>query len=104
MVVPASASPGESAILVPVPEAEVVVGHLRARLDPSASRGVPAHVTVLYPFVTPEQMTAALIARAAAAVASVSGFDCRFAGTGWFGDDVVWLAPDPSGPFRPLGT
>ena len=35
----------ESAILVPVPEAEPVVGRLRARLDRSAGRGIPAHVT-----------------------------------------------------------
>ena len=55
--VPAADLPGmpESAILVPVPEAGPVVGRLRARLDRSASRGVPAHVTVLYPFVPPEQ-------------------------------------------------
>jgi 2'-5' RNA ligase len=92
----------ESTILVPVPEAEPVVGQLRAELDRSASRGIPAHVTVLYPFVPPEQITAAVIGKAAAAVASVPGFDCRFAGTGWFGDQVVWLAPEPASPFRAL--
>jgi 2'-5' RNA ligase superfamily len=92
----------ESTILVPVPEAEPVVGHLRARLDRSANRGVPAHVTVLYPFVPPDQITAAVIARAAAAVASVPGFDCRFAVTDWFADQVVWLAPEPASPFRAL--
>ena len=36
--------PAETAVLVPVPEAERVVGRHRARLD-----GVPAHVTVLFP-------------------------------------------------------
>jgi 2'-5' RNA ligase superfamily len=92
----------ESTILVPVPEAEPVVGQLRARLDRAAIRGIPAHVTVLYPFVRPGQITLAVIDKAAAAVASVQGFDCRFAGTGWFGDQAVWLAPEPAGPFRAL--
>ena len=41
----------ESAVLVPVPEAERAVSRHRARLDGAAARGVPAHVTVLYPFV-----------------------------------------------------
>ncbi|HEX9447459.1 MAG TPA: hypothetical protein VF920_05740 [Dongiaceae bacterium] len=34
-----------------VPEAEALVGALRARFDPSASQCVPAHVTLLYPFL-----------------------------------------------------
>jgi len=92
----------ESAILVPVPEAEPVVGSLRASLDRSAGRGIPAHVTVLYPFVPPGQITPAVIEMAAAAVTSVPGCGCRFAGTGWFGEDVLWLAPEPAGPFRAL--
>ena len=43
----------ESAVLVPFPEAERVVSPYRARLDGAAALGVPAHVTVLYPFVPP---------------------------------------------------
>jgi hypothetical protein len=104
VTVPEVPGPQESAILVPVPQAEPVVGHLRARLDRAAGRGVPAHVTVLYPFLPPAQITGAVLARAAAAVASVPGFGCRFARTGWFGDEVVWLAPDPAGPFQALTT
>jgi 2'-5' RNA ligase len=92
----------ESAILVPVTAAEPVVGRLRARLDRSASRGIPAHVTVLYPFVSPGQITPAVIQMTAAAVRSVPAFGCRFAGLGWFGEDVLWLAPEPAGPFRAL--
>ena len=39
---------------------------------------------------------------AAAAVASVRAFECEFVRVCWFGDDVVWLAPEPAGPFRAL--
>ena len=89
-------------MLVPVPEAELVVGHHRDRLDDAAVRGVPAHVTVLYPFVPPPAINAAVIARLADAVGSVSAFVCEFATTAWFGDDVLWLAPRPDEPFRAL--
>ena len=102
MVVPDPAGLQESTILVPVPEAEPVVGQLRARLDRAASRGIPAHVTILYRFVPPGQITAAVLGKAAAAVASVQSFGCQFAATGWFGDQVVWLAPEPASPFRAL--
>ena len=64
---------GESAVLVPGPEAEPVVGRHRARLDRAAVEGVPAHVTVLYPFVPPPEITAATIEVLAAAVRSVAG-------------------------------
>jgi 2'-5' RNA ligase len=40
----------ESAIIIPIPEAEPLVGPLRLQYDRSARCGVPAHITVLYPF------------------------------------------------------
>ena len=102
MAVPDPAGVQESTILVPVPEAEPVVGGCGP-----GSTGRPAaesqpHVTVLYPFVPPEQSTAAVLGKAAAAVASVQNFDCQFTGTGWFGDQAVWLAPEPASPFVAL--
>lgn len=38
-------------LIVPVPAAEPAVGAHRARLDPSAAQGVPAHVSVLVDFL-----------------------------------------------------
>ena len=64
--------------------------------------GVPAHVTVLYPFVAPAAITAATIAVLADAVRSISAFDCEFPSTRWFGQEVMWLAPQPDEPFRIL--
>lgn len=46
----------ESALLVLVPEADPVVGEHRALLDLSARDGVPAHLTVLYPFLPPQRI------------------------------------------------
>jgi 2'-5' RNA ligase len=97
-------SPTESCLLVPVPEAEPAVGRFRGRLDRAAAWGVPAHVTILYPFVPPGAITSEVIELAAAATASVSAFECTFARTSWFGEDVLWLAPEPDQPFRALTT
>ena len=44
----------ESAIIVPVGKAESIVGSLRMQYDKSASLGVPAHITLLYPFRPPD--------------------------------------------------
>jgi hypothetical protein len=89
-----------AAVIVPVPEAEAAVGPLRAKLDAAAAHGVPAHVTVLYPFVPPDRISAEVIGALAEAVASVRAFEVTFASTRWFGQDVVWLAPEPAEPFR----
>ncbi|MDP9240381.1 MAG: 2'-5' RNA ligase family protein, partial [Actinomycetota bacterium] len=72
------------------------------RLDPSAAWGVPAHLTVLYPFLSPERVDAAVLATLAVAVRSVPGFEVAFSRIGWFDEAVVWLAPEPAQPFRDL--
>ncbi|MET9019082.1 2'-5' RNA ligase family protein [Actinopolymorpha sp. NPDC004070] len=101
---PIQTPPTESALIVPVPEADPIVGHLRSRLDPSAAWGVPAHVTVLYPFVPPDRIDVAVLATAAGAIRTVARFEARFARVAWFGDQVVWLAPEPARAFSELIT
>lgn len=92
----------QSALIVAVPEAERAVARLRTRLDRAASWGVPAHVTVLYPFLPPERIDAEVLSAVATAVATVPRFTVTFRRVGWFGDTVVWLAPEPDEPFRRL--
>lgn len=94
----------QSAVIVAVPEAESAVGAHRSWLDHAAGWGVPAHVTVLYPFVPPAEVDDAVMATLRAAVASVPAFDTVFARTSWFGDEVLYLAPEPDAPFRMLMT
>jgi 2'-5' RNA ligase len=48
--------PCESGIILPIPEAEAAVGHLRRLYDPQARYGVPAHITLLYPFAHPSRV------------------------------------------------
>lgn len=94
--------PTQTAIIVPVSAAEPLVGRHRRHLDAASSWGVPAHVTVLYPFVEPAQVDDQLIAALDAALAPVPAVDCRFERTQWFGHDVLWLDPEPSGWFLDL--
>jgi 2'-5' RNA ligase len=92
----------ETAVLALVPEAEPVVGKHRRRLDPTTAAGIPAHVTVLYPFVAPAGVTTATVGALRAAVAGTGAITCEFADTGWFGEDYLWLAPSPAEPFAEL--
>jgi 2'-5' RNA ligase len=95
-------SPTETAVIVPVPAAERAVGPHRARLDRAAGWGVPAHVTVLYPFLRPDALSDDAFDHLAAAIASEPAFDATFTAPGWFGSDVLWVGPDPAEPFRRL--
>ncbi len=92
----------QSAVLVRLPEAEAIVGPHRSRFDPAHSWGVPAHVTVLFPFIPPAALTEGVLQRLAEAVATVEAFQGSLARTAWFGEDVLWLAPTPDEPFRLL--
>jgi 2'-5' RNA ligase len=94
--------PRLTGLVVTVPEAEVAVGRLRARLDAHAALGVPAHVTVLFPFVPADDLDDGVLQRVRAVVDTVPRFAYRFDRTDWFGDDVLWLAPADPVPFRRL--
>jgi hypothetical protein len=81
----------ETAILVEVPEAEPLVGELRLLGDASARLGVPAHVTLLYPFV--EQPDAGVVEELRFFFAGVDGFALTLSAVGEF-PEVVYLAPE----------
>jgi 2'-5' RNA ligase len=92
----------ETGVIVPVAAAERTVGRFRRALDHSAAWGVSAHVTVLYPFAPPDRIDAGTIEEIGAALAEVPAFSCTFSQVKWFGEDVVWLGPEPDRHFREL--
>ncbi|WP_433265577.1 2'-5' RNA ligase family protein [Micromonospora vinacea] len=94
--------PTQTALIVPIPEAEEAVGRFRASLDQAAGWGVPAHVTVLYPFLPPQQIDEQVLAVLRDTIGGIPRFDIALTHVGWFGDTVVWLAPQPDRPFRQL--
>jgi 2'-5' RNA ligase len=91
-----------SAVVVPVPEAEPRVAALRAALDPSAALGVPAHVTIMFPFVPPSRIDGGVLAALGEVFAAAPAFEVGFSKIGWFSDDAVWWAPEPAEPFVAL--
>ena len=92
----------ESALLVPVPAAEHTVSTWRGALDPSAARGVPAHVTVLYPFVPANLIDDRVVARLRTLFASCERFPFELGDVRWFDEAVVYLGVEPAGPFVAL--
>jgi 2'-5' RNA ligase len=92
------AAAGESAIIVPV-TVPVAVERLRARMDPSASQGVPAHVTLLYPFMPPADLSEDVRRAVEQVVAAEPAFPFVLrAVRRW--PNVVYLEPHPAEPFK----
>jgi len=91
----------QTAFIVRVPEAEALVGALRERFDPSAREGVPAHITVLYPFMPPELVTAQVLDDVRHVLRQVAPFEFRLQRIGRF-PATTYLAPEPATPFIAL--
>lgn len=87
-------------MIVPVPEAEPLVGRWRAVQDHSAINGAPAHITLLVPFVPVEELGDA-VPRLREVLAGVGPTQYVLAHVGVF-PHVSWLAPEPATLFRDL--
>ncbi len=87
-----------SALLLRCPATEPAVARHRLRLDRAAAFGVPAHLTVCFPFKPAALLTDADHEGLANAFATVPRFTLRFVRTGWFGETYLWLAPEPADP------
>jgi len=91
----------ETALITRVPEAERYIARYRDRYDPSARRNVPAHVTILYPFMAPASVDADVSERLRRVASAVPCFSYRMARTERF-PVALYLAPDPEAPFAAL--
>ena len=81
-------------LIVPVPEAEAAVGPWLDTYLPIWHLGVPAHVTLLFPFLTLDQVDPAGLAYLTALFAGQTAFEATFGAVGQF-PEVVYLAPEP---------
>ena len=84
-------------MLATVEEAEPLVGQWRRRFDPSASAGVPAHVTVLVPFLDIDRITDPVVSDLRTLIGARSSFTVRFEECRRF-PEVLYLAPTPDQP------
>jgi 2'-5' RNA ligase len=92
----------ETALLVPVAAAEPLVRKHRLALDPVAPLGVPAHITVLYPFVPPERVDQSVCDAITDVLAGFAGFDFALTKVDAFPGGLVYLAPEPTDPFTAI--
>jgi 2'-5' RNA ligase len=91
-----------SALIVEVPEAEPLVREWRAKHDWSAQHGVPAHITLLFPFLPTEEIDDPLHADLGELFKAHPAFAFRLTHVARFPDEVAWLAPEPAEPFKAL--
>ncbi|MEV5610918.1 2'-5' RNA ligase family protein [Streptomyces sp. NPDC052225] len=96
-----SAGAGLSGLVVRVPEAEAAVRAWRERLDTSPRSGVPAHVTVLFPFLPADRIDSGVRDTLRAVLGRQRSFEARFERCGRF-PGLLYLAPEPVTPFRRL--
>ncbi len=91
----------DTALICRVPEAERHIARYRERYDPSARRNVPAHVTILYPFVPLEAIDSGVLGQLGEIARNVRCFDYRLAETRRF-PVALYLAPEPGSGFAAL--
>jgi 2'-5' RNA ligase superfamily len=86
---------GGSALVIPVPAIESAVARWRDRFDPSAAAGMPAHITVLYPFLDQSQLGDAVAQELRSLCESHTQPAVTFERTGRF-PSLLYLAPEPA--------
>jgi len=90
-----------SALVVLVPEAESVVKPFRDRYDPSAATGMPAHVTLLYPFKRSNEVDEKVLHELRHCFTRFAPIGFSLSSVRRF-PEVLYLAPEPDEPFRQL--
>lgn len=94
-------SAGATGLIVAVPEAERIVARWRSRLDSSAAAGIPAHITVLFPFLDRHLIDDDVMADLTAIVAAHRSFEVELRECRRF-PSVLYLAPAPDSGLRAL--
>jgi 2'-5' RNA ligase len=95
------AGANESGVVIEVPEAESLVVEWRERHDPTAGAGVPAHITLLYPFIPPPAMTDESLDALRRIASRSPAFGFALVAVDEF-PGLLWLRPEPSHEFVAL--
>lgn len=86
-----------TALLIAVPEAEPLVSAWRDRFDPSAAHGVPAHVTLIFPFLPAGRCDGSTVDWLRCMFAAREAFAFQLSELRRF-PGVLYLAVEPSKP------
>jgi biotin-[acetyl-CoA-carboxylase] ligase BirA-like protein len=93
--------PGTTALVVAVAEAEALVGGWRREHTPSGADGVPAHVTLLFPFVPASRLSSDGEETVRRVVTAAPRFEFALDAVARFAQ-VLYLHPCPPEPFAAL--
>jgi len=91
----------ESVLLVPILSVEALLRELRKKYDPSFLHRVPPHITILYPFKSPDEIGKGDIAKFKSVFSKVKGFSFILQKINNF-PGVVFLEPSERGKFIDL--
>lgn len=95
-----SAQPSRTALIVIAGDREPSVLEARRRwVQPD--RGIPPHITVLFPFVPASELDEGTLGSLRRLFGAIGPFDFVLGSVASF-PDAVWLAPEPSAPFVDL--
>jgi 2'-5' RNA ligase len=91
----------EQALVITVPAVEPLVARIRSQHDPTAALGMPAHITINYPFLPERTISPEVIVTLAELCARTPSFTFRLTEVRRF-PTVLYLAPDPAATFEQL--
>ncbi len=95
-------APARTALVVVADAAEDVLRRWRRRYHASAvERGIPSHITVLFPLVPAAEVDDDLLSGLRGLYGPITPFCYELSRIETF-PDVAWLAPDPAAPFHVL--
>jgi 2'-5' RNA ligase len=92
---------GATGLIVKAAEAEPVVARWRSTFDGAAAAGIPAHMTVLYPFLDQQLIDATVRSELGTLLAKHQAFDVELRECRRF-PGVLYLAPVPDTEMRAL--
>jgi len=94
----------ESVVLIPALDVGQPVWDLRLKYDPSAAAGVPPHITLMFPFVPPPDLTEPMIDTLEILIGNTTAFQFSLTRVKEFEQGIVFLEPEPANPFIELTT
>ena len=92
----------EATLVILVPEAEGLVRSFRDRYDPAAKSGMPAHITLLYPFKGPDEIDGLVLDTLRDCFSRFQPLKFSLMTINQFPGETLYLAPEPDEPFRKL--
>ncbi len=87
---------------MPALDAGQLVQDIRMQFDPSAAAGIPPHVTLMFPFTQPPDLTEHIIDSLEGLIGRAKAFEFSLTRVGQFEQGVVYLEPEPAEPFARL--